>query len=607
MNNCYLQLRRIAFSGPKKNAELTFASGVNVICGASDTGKSFLAESIDFMLGGAQLRKIPERVPYGEIALDFHANSDEIWQVSRSTSGGDFKLIDLTLPKSIGETLKQTHSHDKTDNLSGFLLDKIGLLSKRILKNAKGTTVSLSFRNLARLIIVQEVEIQQIGSPFWGGQYTQKTAELATIKLLLTGVDDSSVVEAGISETDTAGQITLIDELLADLESEIADMGEDKGDLTDQLSKLEKTIESERDSLSQSQRKLNKLLSKRRKILEHRQAVQGRLDEISGLLARFALLEKHYTVDIERLKAIQESGSMFAHIEPAPCPLCGAKPEDQHYDETCDGDVKAVIVAATAEIHKIEQLHKELASTINDLRTESESLTNDLSHTNAEYNRFDKEIQEAVSPQVNELRASFSDLIEKRSMIRKGVDLFKRLEKLEVRKLSLQSEEGDTSGRSKMTVGLPEAIAHKFSLKVTSILKAWNFPGKCSVHFDKETTDFVIDGKPRGSRGKGLRAIIHAAVTIGLLEYCQENQLPHPGFVVLDSPLLAYFKPEGDDDLMLQGTDLKERFYEYLVGRHKDDSQIVIIENQHPPTFIENRLAMTVFTGNPNKDRFGLL
>ena len=56
------------------------------------------------------------------------------------------------------------------------------------------TTQSLSFRNLARLIIVQEGEIQHTGSPFWGGQYTLKTAELAAINLLLTGVDDSNIV-----------------------------------------------------------------------------------------------------------------------------------------------------------------------------------------------------------------------------------------------------------------------------------------------------------------------------------------------------------------------------------------------------------------------------
>lgn len=31
----------------------------------------------------------------------------------------------------------------------------------------------------------------------------------------------------------------------------------------------------------------------------------------------------------------------------------------------------------------------------------------------------------------------------------------------------------------------------------------------------------------------------HAAVTIGLLEYGQGGELPHPGFVMLGSPLLA--------------------------------------------------------------------
>ena len=57
--SAYLQLRKIAFHGPESEADLGFISGVNVICGASDTGKSFLAESIDFMLGGSELREIP--------------------------------------------------------------------------------------------------------------------------------------------------------------------------------------------------------------------------------------------------------------------------------------------------------------------------------------------------------------------------------------------------------------------------------------------------------------------------------------------------------------------------------------------------------------------
>jgi hypothetical protein len=150
-------------------------------------------------------------------------------------------------------------------------------------------------------------------------------------------------------------------------------------------------------------------------------------------------------------------------------------------------------------------------------------------------------------------------------------------------------------------------VAHQFSLKVEQILKAWNFPGECRVHYDKDASDFVIDGKPRGSRGKGLRAITHAAISIALLEYCQEHELPHPGFLLLDSPLLAYFKPEGDEDTALQGTDLKERFYRYLKSHHGDESQVIIIENQHPPDSELAGLNLTVFTRNPTEGRFGLL
>lgn len=70
-------------------------------------------------------------------------------------------------------------------------------------------------------------------------------------------------------------------------------------------------------------------------------------------------------------------------------------------------------------------------------------------------------------------------------------------------------------------------------MKVSTILKAWHFSGECHVYFDKKAVDFVIDGKPRGSSGKGLRAINYAAVNVALLEYCQENGLSHPGFFSL--------------------------------------------------------------------------
>ena len=608
MTTSYLQLRRIGYTGPKKRAEHIFCRGVNVICGASDTGKSFLAESIDFMLGGSELRDIPERTPYGEIQLDFEDNHSEKWRFSRATMGGNFRALQLKDNGDAITVLRWRHGHGRTDNVSGFLLDKIGLTGKRILRSkAKGTTQSLSFRNLARLVIVQEGEIQQIGSPFWGGQYTLKTAEMAAIKLLLTGVDDSSIVSTEHVVQGKTKQIEIIDELLADIEAELSDIGEEKEDLEDQLTRLNSSIEARRESLDAAQRELDELLAQRREMVKFRTVTQGRIDEIGNLLARFDLLLKHYDVDEERLRAIQEGGSMFAHVAAVACPLCGALPDAQKHEEACDGDVEAIVEAATAEITKIERLRTELRDTVGDLRREAASHEEKLASRNEEYLGLNTEIQETVSPNVAEERVSFSVLIEKRASVKGAVDIFGRAEDLRKRKRDLEQEDEDDEPRGSVLVGLPDSVAHEFSLKVSSLLKNWDFPGVCLVHFDKETTDFVIDGKPRASRGKGLRAITHAAVTISLLEFCQEHDLPHPGFVVLDSPLLAYFKPEGDDDMVLQGTRLKERFYEYLISHHVEESQVIVIENQHPPDSVLDGLNMTVFTGNPNEGRQGFL
>jgi predicted nuclease with TOPRIM domain len=608
MSDGYLQLRSITFNGPKINSGVRFSSGVNVICGASDTGKSFFAESVDFMLGGSDLREIPERAKYSEIELNLNVSNGDEWRLRRSTSGGSTALLDTEDPDAKETVLKQNHAHDRTDNLSGFLLEKIGLLGKRILKSsAKGTTQSLSFRNLARLVIVQEGEIQQRGSPFWSGQYTTKTSEMATIKLLLTGIDDSAVVSIIDNSTDNTKQIEIIDELLSDISTDIEDNGEDQEELKAQLDKLEKSINSGRDSLSAAQRELDSLLSKRRVALEEKRAISGRLDEISDLLARFDLLRAHYIVDLERLVAIRESGSMFAHVEAVFCPLCGAPPEAQHLEVTCEGDVDVIVLAATAEIEKIARLQSELNDTVEDLMSEEGELKGSLIEKEDEYEDIDKTIQETVGPEVSAVRTSFSELVEKRSDVQRAISLFIRREKLEERRLSLVDDGEENAETGKVTIGVPDSVAHAFSQKVSAILKAWNFPGECLVHFDKQVSDFVIDGKPRGSRGKGLRAITHAAVSIGLLEYCQEKGMSHPGFVVLDSPLLAYFKPEGDDDLELKGTDLKEKFYEYLVEHHGEESQVIIVENQHPPLSVQGRLKMKIFTGNPNDGRFGLL
>lgn len=610
MSDSYLQLRKLQFEGPDTLAELEFRSGVNVVCGASDTGKSFVAESIDFMFGGSELKEIPERSRYDQISLSMSVSEHADVSLKRSTAGGDFQLFDLNDACEVEPIfLKQKHTHGKTDNVSGYLLEKIGLLGKRVLRSgAKGTTQSLSFRNLARIAIVQESEIQRSGSPFWSGQYTTKTSEISTVKLLLTGIDDSSVVPSTPNQVpDNTSAIEIFDELLSNLRHEIEELGKDQTDLESQIRTLDRSIEARKEELASAQNELGGFLDKRRELFDRKQKTTSRFDEIGDLLVRFKLLTDHYKVDLDRLTAIQEAGSMFVHVEKVACPLCGAVSGAQHLEETCDGNVDLVVTAATAEISKIRQLQIELQVTVDDLEAESKEHIESLRRIETEYQAVNSRIQNILGPNLSEVRATFSTLIEERSVAQKAIDLFSRHEQLSARKAELVAAEGTTlEGKLDVATGIPESVAHEYSTKISDILKAWNFPGKCHVYYDKNSCDFVIDGKPRSSRGKGLRAITHAASNIALLEYCQSNGFSHPGFVVLDSPLLAYFKPEDDEKFLLDGTDLKERFYNYLIQRHGTDSQVIIIENQHPPEEVEREITLTVFTGNPESGRFGL-
>jgi len=69
------------------------------------------------------------------------------------------------------------------------------------------------------------------------------------------------------------------------------------------------------------------------------------------------------------------------------------------------------------------------------------------------------------------------------------------------------------------------------------------------------------------------------------MKYLEDNtNLPHFGFVLLDSPLLAYEKPENlQDDLT--GTEVNLKFFECL-SKWKM-KQIIVIENKKsiPKTF----------------------
>ncbi len=608
------RLRFLGFFGPQKSpATVTFGPGLNVLYGASNTGKSFIVESIDFMLGGKPpLRDIPERVGYDLVLLSLETLGGEAFTLWRSMDGGGFRLYDglHQVPPAADvphKLLSEQHSDKNDDNLSAFLLGLCGLGGKRVRRNTRNETNSLSFRNIARLMIVNETEITQQSSPLFDGNPIANTPNLATFKLLLTGTDDSALVASNKREPEELSreaQLHLLDQLLEDYRERLKELTKSPKELSEQLEKIDGSLRQHTEQVNTTEAEFQQAAGKRRELRKKLEESRERRAEVGALLERFSLLDRHYASDIERLQAIEEGGTLFNILGSGHCPLCGAAPAHHRSDAECDGNIDVVVQAARKEISKIEILRGELAATVSDLKREGASFDRKMPSVVQELDGISESVDRLISPKLSKLRASYSEFVDKRGEVREALALYATVQDMERRRAELDEGADAEKAGALASADIPTPVAHAFAKTVEAILTGWHFPEAGDVYFESKTRDLVIAGKSRSAFGKGLRAITHAAFTLGLLAFCRTRQTPHTGFVVLDSPLLAYREPDGTE-VDLRGTDLQEQFYAYL-QRLPADTQVIVVENTDPPTAIMARDQSLMFSKNPHHGRYGL-
>jgi hypothetical protein len=88
-------ITRLALTGTGLDeAAVELSDGLNVIAGPSDTGKTFIAQCIDFMFGGSKAPEpIPEAEGYDSIAMSIVGRSDGgAYVFRRGLRGGAFEV-----------------------------------------------------------------------------------------------------------------------------------------------------------------------------------------------------------------------------------------------------------------------------------------------------------------------------------------------------------------------------------------------------------------------------------------------------------------------------------------------------------------------------------
>src|ERR1035437_3474158 len=231
-------IKTLRVSGNQKiPAEIKFRQGLNVVSGASNTGKSYIFQCIDFLLGARKIPKeIEESKGYTIFELEIESYNKDILTLKRSTIGNRYLIKKGGIDEQLPEVEYFEKLSDDPKNISTLLLSLCGFVDVSLKKN-QFEKIRLSFRDIANLTLVDEQRIITEESPVYSGESTSKTKEQSLFYFLLTGKDAKDFTEGEdpkILKNKITGKIELVKELINNTQEKLESY---KGENTDDLNK----------------------------------------------------------------------------------------------------------------------------------------------------------------------------------------------------------------------------------------------------------------------------------------------------------------------------------------------------------------------------------
>lgn len=608
-----LKLTKLILAGEnKKDAIINFKGGLNVIAGASDTGKSFAFECIDFALGSSSNPKtVPEMKGYRSVFLEIEdIGQEEIFTLKRNFSEDEKNEIFIYYSnyqeKDAAEVEKLSVTHNAKKSLSKKLLNCCDCTYKYVMKNTKGDTRAFTFRSFSPLIMINELRITARHSPIYHTDSrgsTFATPARTAFKTVISGIDykkEEKKENTEIIKAKLKGKIEQLSQIIDEIRIENNELIKDTEDIN-----TEKSIEII---------ELNKFIKEKSEEIKKYELdykeIQTELEikntELKHLLNnnnKFVLLKKNYLSDLERLEFIYDAFDLTQQLVEVECPICHS-PMKVNEMEKSDDYYEAL---ATEKI-KIEVQLAELDETIKDLSDEIISKKQRISKLENYKEEITDNLNNNLGPIVAEKVKKVQELMDAQERINLITRNEKRINKYNT-EISKWQEKIDSTGQEKRKKieDLPEAYTNELCKEIKFLLQGCDFIGKeGKIKYNNATEDVEVGEKEKASYGKGARAIINSTFLIGIMNYCYKRNLCHPGIVVLDSPLTTYKekdKKDGDDETITKGT--KEKFYEMLA--EQKNGQIIIFDNEEPSSTVKTKINYLHFSGDSTVGRKGLI
>lgn len=612
-----LILKKLILTGDgKQDAVIDFHEGLNVIAGASDTGKSFAFECINFILGSSEVPSCPpEAKGYQTVFIEIKDScQQEVFTLKRDFSKDNYKSIFICYSayKNIrqGTFEKLSVSHKAKKSLSKKLLDMCDCPYETVIaKKAKGTTQSFTFRSFIPMIMMGELRVTEKHSAIYRINpkgSNSSTAELTSFQTVISGRDyekKEKEVSPEIIKAKLRGQIEELSYMIDELRTEnagleVQDKIRDGQDIVEKIKEINEFIDCKKEEVKKYETEYEQLQSKSGEI-------RRKIFRLNDNIDKFHLLKKNYLSDMERLEFIFDAHDLTQQLIDVECPICHSPMRVEDAESSND-----YFIALSSERTKIQIQISELDDTILDLQNEVKEKERSLEDITLKSELISQELNAILLPIISEKVAEVQALLDIQEQVNIVLRNSEKVKKYNDR-ISELTNKIDNTKADKGNEIEPVAESYLTGLcnEISALLKECNFIGKEEkVEFNNRTHDLEIDGKPKASYGKGARAIINSVFLLGIMNYCLERDLCHPGVVVLDSPLTTYKekdKKNGENDESV-GRGIKEKFYKMLADEGTS-KQIIIFDNEEPDEEVKGKINYLHFSGEAKIGRKGFI
>lgn len=594
----------------KEDAEVTFYQGLNLISGASNTGKTFIFECINFMFGGRDVpKKINERKGYDVVLLELRTYNDNIFTLRRNFTDEKMYKYECEL-KEIAKIapieIKNQHDKEDSDNISSLLLEISNASSyKNVVKNQKGDTVSFSYRDFVHMSMLSEKRIINSISPIYpeDSVYT-KTKSQSAFRTIMTGKDDSLYAENKQKNEATPGvkaKLEIVESMILDTRISIEEISRELGEEGFSIDEFEENLSFLENQLKEKNIVLEKHQIEKDKIWRDLQENKSEKMILSESIQRFNLLRKNYESDIDRLDFIEEAIFYTEQLEDVKCPICYSsfKPEEV--------DVKEAVLA---ELEKTRIQLVDLIATISETKVKENTISSKINSMQQRIKEIDQIMEGELQPVLFKFRNKINNVLKLRDNFKMMEFNKDKLEELVKNQEELKSKVNSKKVKVDFSNDINSNSLNLFSQIVQDILTEWKLEEKIQVKFDEAKKDIVVNERDKEGFGKGYASILNSAFVIGVLEYTIKLGLPHPKVVILDSPLTTYkekdVQVEKEQKEQKVKEEVKNAFFEYL-SQYKKEVQFIILDNIEPKKEIIEKINYCRFTRNELIGRFGFI